>query len=154
VTSTHTYTETFPRIGSAALVVDHDRDHPAVLLGERGKDPMRGQWVLPGGRINAFETIAKAAAREVFEETGLQIIVDELPFAVYEIISYPTHPDEHRIILYSKARLEVGVNPVTDRRIGGDLTDAGWFTGEELADAMRMKITPATAYALAKGGWL
>ncbi len=42
-----------------------------VLLVERGGGPGAGLWSLPGGRIEAGETAAAAARREVREETGL-----------------------------------------------------------------------------------
>jgi len=43
-----------------------------VLLAARGKEPLRGIYTLPGGRVEAGETLAEAALREVAEETGLQ----------------------------------------------------------------------------------
>lgn len=60
--------ECLPRIGSALLVRD---ELNRILLGKRNKDPQRGSWIIPGGKIHAFESIAEAAARELHEETGL-----------------------------------------------------------------------------------
>ena len=60
--------EGLPRVGSALIVRDEAN---RILLGKRNKDPQRGNWVLPGGKIHAFESIAQAAARELEEETGL-----------------------------------------------------------------------------------
>lgn len=42
-----------------------------VLLIKRGKAPRKGDWSLPGGRIETGETEQQAALRELFEETGV-----------------------------------------------------------------------------------
>jgi 8-oxo-dGTP diphosphatase len=89
-----------PRLGSAVVVVDEDR----VLLGLRNKEPNRGRWILPGGKVEPFESIGDAAKREIREETGLDIAV-ERTLGVWEIIDPPA---EHRVIVYSLARVTGG----------------------------------------------
>ena len=61
-----------PRVGSALIVRDEAN---RILLGKRNKDPQRGSWILPGGKIKACKSIADAAARELQEETGLEVEV-------------------------------------------------------------------------------
>ncbi|QIG49508.1 NUDIX domain-containing protein [Nordella sp. HKS 07] len=56
-----------PRIGVSACVWRDGK----VLLVERGKDPWKGKWSLPGGGLEFGETVREAAARELAEETGV-----------------------------------------------------------------------------------
>ncbi|HTV71071.1 MAG TPA: NUDIX domain-containing protein [Rhizobiaceae bacterium] len=53
----------------SVAVLDGDR----VLLVLRGREPSRGLYAFPGGRVEPGETDEEAAAREVFEETGLTV---------------------------------------------------------------------------------
>ncbi len=70
----------FPERGGAkrrvpcvgALV--HD-DAGRLLVVRRGRDPGRGLWSVPGGRVEPGETDAVAVEREVLEETGLHVTV-------------------------------------------------------------------------------
>ncbi len=58
-----------PRVGVGAVVIHEGR----VVLIRRGKDPLRGRWVIPGGTVEAGETLHEALVREVQEETGLTV---------------------------------------------------------------------------------
>lgn len=44
-----------------------------LLLVRRRNDPGRGLWSVPGGRVEAGESVAAAVEREVLEETGLRV---------------------------------------------------------------------------------
>lgn len=58
-----------PRVGVGAVVVHEGR----ALLIRRGKPPLYGRWVVPGGTLELGETLEEAVVREVREETGLEI---------------------------------------------------------------------------------
>ncbi|MBC6450389.1 NUDIX hydrolase [Actinokineospora xionganensis] len=67
-----------------------------LLLIRRANDPGRGQWSLPGGRVESGEADDVALVRELQEETGLTVIVGDLigvverkgPKGVYVIYDY------------------------------------------------------------------
>jgi 8-oxo-dGTP diphosphatase len=54
-----------------------DRDGRLLLI-KRGHEPGAGLWSLPGGRIEPGETHQQAVAREVLEETGLDVTCGRL----------------------------------------------------------------------------
>ena len=63
-----------PRIGVSACVWRDGK----VLLVERGKEPWKGKWSLPGGSLEFGETVREAARRELAEETGIEADLDRL----------------------------------------------------------------------------
>jgi 8-oxo-dGTP diphosphatase len=60
-----------PIVGVGAVIVDSGR----VLLVRRLHEPLKGEWSLPGGAVEAGETLRAAVVREVLEETGLEVEV-------------------------------------------------------------------------------
>jgi ADP-ribose pyrophosphatase YjhB (NUDIX family) len=63
-----------PLVGVGAIIVDQGR----VLLVQRGKEPMKGRWTIPGGLIEIGEMLSEAVVRETLEETGLEVEPIEL----------------------------------------------------------------------------
>jgi 8-oxo-dGTP diphosphatase len=51
---------------------------PGVVLVKRRFEPLAGEWSLPGGKVEAGETLEAATAREIAEETGLVVEVGPL----------------------------------------------------------------------------
>jgi 8-oxo-dGTP diphosphatase len=64
-------------LGVGALIFDEGK----ILLVERGKEPLKGYWSIPGGVVETGEKLEGAIRREVTEETGLDIE----PYSMFEI---------------------------------------------------------------------
>jgi len=60
-----------PIVGVGAVIVDDGK----VVLIKRRYEPLQGQWSLPGGAVEIGETLEAAVAREMVEETGLDVVV-------------------------------------------------------------------------------
>jgi 8-oxo-dGTP diphosphatase len=63
-----------PLVGVGAVIVQEGR----VLLVQRGREPLKGRWSIPGGLIEIGEMLHEALVREVREETGLEVEPIEL----------------------------------------------------------------------------
>jgi 8-oxo-dGTP diphosphatase len=63
-----------PIVGVGAVVVDGER----VLLVQRGHEPAKGKWSLPGGILELGESLVQGVVREVEEESGLVVEAIEL----------------------------------------------------------------------------
>jgi len=61
-------------VGVGGVVI---RDGRALLI-RRGSEPLKGEWSIPGGILEVGETLKEGVARELLEETGLQVNVAEL----------------------------------------------------------------------------
>src|SRR5271169_4922177 len=60
-----------PVVGIGGVVIEDGR----ALLIRRGSEPLRGQWSIPGGTLEIGESLQAGVARELQEETGLEVRV-------------------------------------------------------------------------------
>lgn len=71
----YTYRYPRPMLTADCIVIDSAR---RVLLVERGNDPYRGCWALPGGFMEMDEAIEQCAVRELEEETGIRLTTADI----------------------------------------------------------------------------
>ena len=70
-----------PKVAAGAIVTVDG----GVVLVRRAIEPSRGKWVFPGGYVDRGESTEAAAVREVLEEVGLEIRLEDL----LGVFSYP-----------------------------------------------------------------
>lgn len=122
-----------PVVGVGGVVIENGR----ALLIRRGSEPLLGQWSIPGGTLELGESLEQGVARELREETGLDVRVLEL-IEVFDRIfpqdgSAPqgaaAKPRFHFVIVdYLCERIH------GEPRAGSDVTDVAFAAEEELAE--------------------
>ncbi|MBI4097435.1 MAG: NUDIX domain-containing protein [Candidatus Levybacteria bacterium] len=86
-----------------------------------------GKYNLPGGHLNRGETARQAAAREVFEETGVRISIEDLHF--FNVSHLITNSERVHIYFYAK---KWEGKPTNFEKTKAD--SAGWFDLDNLPE--------------------
>jgi 8-oxo-dGTP diphosphatase len=122
-----------------ALLFDGDR----ILLAERGREPLKGYWSLPGGVLETGETLDAGIRREVLEETGLIVETDGVA-EVFERIMLDTEgrAEYHYVLIDYFCRATGGVLCA-----GDDCSAARWF---EMAELPGLLLTEGTLGVIKK----
>ena len=118
-----TYTYQYPR---AALTVDcvvfgFDEAELKVLLIQRGLEPFKGKWALPGGFVRVDETLDDAARRELVEETGLKKVFLE---QLYTFGAVDRDPRERVVSVAYYALVKLSEH---EAKAATDAANAEWF---------------------------
>jgi len=108
-----------------------------TLLIRRGSEPLRGEWSIPGGTLELGESLQAGVARELREETGLDVRVLELievfdrifPDESLQPSEEKRQPRFHFVIADYLCERIAG-----EPRAGSDVTDVAFATEEELGN--------------------
>ena len=113
-----------PSIGVGAVVFHNKK----VLLVKRKNPPAKGQWAIPGGKLEWGETLQRAAEREIREETGIVIKAGD-PVFTFEVIDRNAHESirYHYVIVDLEAKYVSGT-----LKPGDDAVDAQWIGENEI----------------------
>jgi ADP-ribose pyrophosphatase YjhB (NUDIX family) len=127
-----------PEVCVGAVAVAGDR----LLLVRRGREPGLGLWSVPGGRVEAGESLADALVRELAEETGVVGTCGAL-LGVAERLDH----DHHFVILDYLVVVDEAVPPAP----GTDADEAAWVP---LAEVRELALVPGLAEFLVEAGVL
>ena len=99
-----------------------------ILLVERGREPLKGYWSIPGGIVETGEKLADGIQREVLEETGLQVEALSV-FEVFERIM----PDLDGRTEYHYVLIDYLCRPLGGRlEPAGDASRVAWVSEQDL----------------------
>ena len=127
---------------AVSIILRHEGRY---LLVKRKNPPARDLYAFPGGRVEADETLASAALRELHEETGLHAR-DPVPLTTFDLV---TRADDgtvssHFFLTVFRAAYIGGTATAAD-----DAAEAGWFTPQEIS-ALPVPDSVTTCIALAE----
>lgn len=127
-----------PLLGAGALIFrPTDSGIDEILLVQRGKQPYKGSWALPGGLVEVGEKLEAAVVREVLEETGLTV----RPLYLGELFER-IMPDAEGRIEYHYVLADYVCEIVSGEPVAAD--DAGAVTWLRLDALDSLPLTPAT----------
>src|SRR6266849_1876026 len=121
-----------PVVGIGGVIIDQGR----TLLIRRGSEPLLGEWSIPGGTLELGESLEEGVARELGEETGIEVRGLELIEVFDQVylddestnLGMKRRPRFHFVIAdYLCERLS------GEPRAGSDVTDVAFAREDELA---------------------
>lgn len=135
------FSHTGPRLAVSAGIFRDGK----ILLVRRAREPAKGVYTFPGGRVEFGESLHEALAREVREETGLEIEIVGL-VGYREALPPRTGGHGHFVILPFAARWVAN-----DVALNDELDDARWLTPGHISGlplTQGLEATIAAAQAL------
>ena len=122
----HTYRYPRPAITADCVVFALDLEDLKVLLIQRGQEPFKGKWALPGGFAEVGESLEDTARRELEEETSLKNVFLE------QLCTFSTpgrDPREHVITVAYYALVNLADHMV---HAATDASNAAWFRIDDI----------------------
>lgn len=95
--------------------------HLQILLIRRKKHPYKDSWALPGGFLDIRESLREAAARELYEETGLE------PDYLGQLYTWSDVDRDPRTRIISTSYMAIVNEKNKTLKAGDDASEACWF---------------------------
>ncbi len=135
-----------PMVTVDAAVFTFSGDKAKVLLINRGNEPFKGMWALPGGFVNMDEELEDAVARELEEETGLATVQLE------QMRTFGTVGRDPRGIMITIVFMGIATEGQDKIKAGDDAAQAQWFDIEKLPEDMSFDHDEVIKFAIEKLG--
>jgi 8-oxo-dGTP diphosphatase len=131
-----------PIVGVGAVIIHENQ----VLLIQRGQEPLKGEWSLPGGALEVGETLEQGIQREVLEETGLEVE----PLHIVEVFDRIVRDEAgtvrfHYVLVDYLCRVTGGT-----LCCASDAAAARWLPREELNSHSKYRVLPLTVAVIEK----
>lgn len=130
-------------MGVGAVIVQEGR----VLLVQRGREPLKGHWSLPGGMVELGESLLAGVIREVKEETGLLVEPVELIELLDRIHRQGERVRYHYVIADYLCRVTGG-----DLKAASDADAVRWVERAEWNSHSALVLDPITVRVI-EAGW-
>jgi 8-oxo-dGTP diphosphatase len=118
-----------PIVGVGGVIIHDDR----ALIVQRGAEPRKGEWTVPGGMLELGESLRQGTEREVLEETGLIVKAGPVLDVFDSIYPDPAGKTKyHYVLIDFLCELVSG-----ELHASRDVMDARWIGPAEL-DAMTL----------------
>lgn len=127
-----------------AVVFAFIKNRAKLLLVNRGKEPFKGKWALPGGFVGMDEELEDAAARELAEETGLVNV------ALQQMRTFGKCGRDPRGRQITIAFTGIATKGLTKIKAGDDAAKAQWFGIEKLPAEMAFDHNEVAKFAIRK----
>ncbi len=133
-----------PMVTVDAAVFTFSGDKAKVLLINRGNEPFKGKWALPGGFVDMDEELEDAIVRELAEETGLTGVRLE------QMRTFGTVGRDPRGRMITIVFMGIATEGQDTIRAGDDAAQAQWFDIEKVPDDMAFDHVDVVRFAIEK----
>jgi len=133
-----------PMVSVDAVVFGFFKNKAKLLLVNRGNEPFKGKWALPGGFVEIGEELEEAVARELAEETGLVNV------ALEQMRTYGNVGRDPRGRMITITFMGIATEGLNKIKAGDDAAEARWFDIEKLPKDMAFDHNEVAKFAMCK----